>query len=271
MSPVTAPWPVDGHVHFHDLDRVGPSLAAAARNFHAACGRRRGLLGALLLAQSAREQVFESLRGRPSAGGWAISAVATEPQSLIARQGDVSIAIVCGRQVRAADGLEVLAIGTCDQFADGRPFPATLESVITSGALAVVPWGFGKWAGDRGRRVADGFRSAAAKGVFVGDNGSRLGLLGVPSLIRSLEQSGARVLPGTDPFPIAADYERVGRFGFLAEVEPVESSPWQRLRDWLVAQPRSPQLYGEACGPARFLRIQGGIQIHNRLLRGRAA
>jgi hypothetical protein len=230
-----------------------------------------GRVGALLLAQSARERVFEALRESPSIGGWDIAEVAGEPETLVGRRDGVSVAIVCGRQVRAADGLEVLALGTCSSFQDGRAFRATLDDVVSSGAVAVVPWGLGTWVGQRGVQVTEGLRDSKPGVVFVGDNGSRLDLLGMPALVRRLEQDGLRVLPGTDPFPIAADHCRVGRFGFLADIAPDEAAPWRSLRAWLRALTASPRGYGAACDPVRFLRIQGGIQVHNRLLRGRAA
>jgi len=264
-------WPVDCHVHFHDLVRVGPSLDAAASNFRLACGRSSGLLGFLLLAQGARERVFEAMTGRTNVGNWAISPVPAEPETLVARKGPCAVVIVCGRQVRAADGLEVLAIGTRAAFDDGQPFRATLDSVVSSGAVAVVPWGFGKWVGRRGRRVAETLRGAVARGVFVGDNGSRLATLGMPAPIKALEQRGARILPGTDPFPIAVDHRRIGGFGLLADVEPDAASPWGSLRSWIMAQSRSPPAYGRASGLARFARLQVGIQLYNRLSNSRSA
>jgi len=138
-----------------------------------------------------------------------------------------------------------------------------------SGALTVVPWGFGKWLGGRGRRMEAVLDSIGSKALFVGDNGSRLEWQGVPARVRACEQRGFRVLPGTDPFPFAGDYRRVGRFGFLAQAQFDEAAPWRALRAWLVEQPVSPQPYGRACGPVRFAVNQAGIQIYNRFLRGR--
>jgi hypothetical protein len=248
---------VDCHVHLHSLERVEQALDASALNLGLACGRSRGLLGYLLLAQGGDERVFEALADRSSAGGWRFASVPAEPETLIASSGRRSVAVVCGRQVRAVDGLEVLAIGTCASFHDGQPFTATLDSVRSSGALAVIPWGFGKWFGKRGRRVRKVLQAAVGHGVFVGDNGGRLAMLGMPRIIRNIERQGGRVLPGTDPFPIAMDHLRIGAFGFL--------------RSWIESQSRSPPAYGRASGLARFTRLQIGIQLHNRLSNPRPA
>jgi hypothetical protein len=262
---------VDCHVHFHSLDRVERALDAAALNLGLACGRSGGLLGYLLLAQGGEERVFEALAAQSSAGAWELSVVPAEPETLIARCGRQSVAIVCGRQVRAIDGLEVLAIGTCATFDDGQSFPATLDSVLSSDALAVIPWGFGKWLGQRGRRVTEALRGTVTRGVFIGDNGGRLAMLGVPGIIKAMEHLGGRVLPGTDPFPIGMDHRRIGGFGLLAYFEPDALSPWRSLKSWIEAQVRSPPAYGRASSLARFARLQVGIQLYNRLSSSRPA
>jgi hypothetical protein len=259
-------WPVDGHVHLHHRDLAGATLDAAAQNYASRYPRSRGLLGALLLAQSSRERVFEQLEREKSVGEWTL-ARADELESLIARRGALALAIVCGRQVRAQGGLEILALGTRREFADGRSLAETVADVRRSGALAVVPWGFGKWLGRRKQIVEAELGAAEPDALFLGDNGSRL-TGRPPELIRRCEQRGFRVLPGTDPFPFGGDYQRVGSFGFLAEQTPREATPWQDLRSWLLARGASPTPFGRACGPLRFAVNQVGIQIHQRWLRG---
>lgn len=248
---------------------VGPTLDAAARNFSRAGGRSQGLLGAVLLTQAAHERVFETLAAVRSVDGWAFASVPEEPETLIAHRDASAVAIVCGRQVRAADGLEVLALGTLDTFPEGMPLLDAMAAVRASGALTVMPWGFGKWLGERGRRVEAALQSLGPEVVFVGDNGSRLAWLGVPSLVRESAQRGFRVLPGTDPFPLAGGHRQVGGFGFLAELEPRESAPWRGLRAWLLARKVSPPAYGSATGPIRFVFNQVGIQFYNRAMKGR--
>jgi hypothetical protein len=271
MTPEPPVWPVDGHVHFHSLDAVEPTLDAAARNFRSAVDRSRRLLGVLLLTQTSTERIFEALDATGSRGAWHFSAVRGEPETLLARRGTDVITIVCGRQVRAADGLEVLALGTLREFPDGLPFQEALDAVRASGAITVIPWGFGKWLGERGRRVEQAFGRVGKEAVFVGDNGSRLSLVGQPVLVRSAQRRGFRVLPGTDPFPFAGGYRRVGRFGFLTTAGLAGEAPWQALRDWLTSQAGSPAPYGHATGPAAFVFNQVGIQVYNRLRRSVSA
>ena len=262
-------WPVDGHVHFHARAAVGPTLDAAAANFRAAGARVDGWLGGVLLTQAYRERVFEELQKFTTIAGWTLIPAQDEPETLIARQGASSLAVICGRQVRSAEGLEVLALGTRKVFPDGLPFGEAVEAVHRSGALAVIPWGFGKWLGERRKRVEKTLESLGTEVLFVGDNGGRLALLGQPALVRESERRGFRVLPGSDPFPFAGGHRRVGQFGFMADIEPSESAPWRGLRRWLLERKESPRPYGNATGLLNFAFNQVGIQVYNRMLRSR--
>lgn len=258
--------PVDGHVHFHSLERVAPTLDAAAANFRTFGGRETGCVGVLLLTQAQGEKVFEALHERADCGNWRIRPNAEEQESLLAERGDLSVVVVCGRQVRCEAGLEVAALGTTREFPDGLALADTVRDVQASGALACLPWGFGKWLGARGEVVRRALADNRPAALAVCDNGSRLHLLGRPGLIREAGRRGHLVLPGTDPFPFSDDHRRVGSFGFLA-AELRTGAPWRELQAWLRAREHSPPAYGNALGPVRFLVNNVGIQVRNRLRR----
>ena len=174
------------------------------------------------------------------------------------------MAVICGRQVRANDGLEVAALGTRQSFADGQSFAESLAAVVGSGAIAAIPWGFGKWTGRRGKLVETMMTAAHGRCVFLGDSRSRTQLFGEPLLIRRGRSRGLRVLAGTDPFPFAADHRRVGSFGFLANIDPDPDGPWRALRSWLENSQNLPGVYGRPSGLGRFLVNQLGMQITHR-------
>jgi hypothetical protein len=167
--------PVDAHVHFHTRARVGGTLNAAISNFatlhHA--GTCNGP-GVLLLAQNAGERVFEWLREQAQVGDWSVFPAECESQSLWLRSGRGQLAVVCGRQVIAEQGLEVLALGTVGLIEDGLGLERTLAAVHACGALAVLPWGFGKWRGERAQRIRAQLQSPPIADLWAGDNGGRL-------------------------------------------------------------------------------------------------
>lgn len=260
--------PVDAHVHFHAREHVAGTLDAAISNFGNvdAAGKREGS-GVLLLAQSAGERVFEWLREQAQVGAWSVSPVECERESLWLRGPRGGLAVVCGRQVIAENGLEVLALGTIDLIEDGLGLQRTLAAVQASGALAVLPWGFGKWTGLRARRIREQLQSPAVAGLWVGDNGGRLQSLPRPRLFAEAEAQGIGVLPGTDPFPFGKDYRRVGSFGFVVEVALDPARPWQSIHAALAGRRRSPPAYGRGEGWLGFLFKQTWIQIDKRLRR----
>lgn len=266
FPPTVRRIPVDGHVHFHHRELVAVTLDAALANFRAlgAAGITRDC-GVLLLAQAARESVFEWLRARPVVGAWSVTSVPGESQSLWLRREQGTLLVVCGRQVIAEPGLEVIALGTDQRIEDGLGLEPTLALARSAAALAVLPWGFGKWTGRRKLRIRKQLAVADVSSLWVGDNGGRLRNLGRPRLLDEAEARGIGVLPGTDPFPFGRDYRRVGSFGFLLDLPLVASRPWQSVRAALVGLKRSPEAYGRSSGSLGFGFRQAWMQVHKRL------
>jgi hypothetical protein len=261
---------VDAHVHFHQQRLVAATLDAAVENFSRAGLSAARFAGALLLAQSSSEHVFEELAGGTSCGRWQLHAAASESQTMLASNGERQIAIICGRQVRCAHRLEALALGTTASYPDGCDLSEILDRIRSDGALAVVPWGFGKWTGRAARVIRELFNTASPESLFAGDNGGRMQAWGMPKLLQVASRVGIRVLPGTDPFPFGADYRRVGAFGFVAAIAPDPSEPWRSLKRWLEDAGGVPEPYGRALNPLHFAVNQGWIQVHNRVMPGAA-
>ena len=260
---------VDAHVHFHRPGLVALTLRAALDNFTIVTGRAQGCAGALLLAQARHERVFEWLCAHPRADEWTFELSADEPQTIIATGLDGrSLAIINGRQVRADCGLEVLAIGTCESFDDCGSFDDVLTRVGRSDALPVIPWGFGKWSGRRGRLVQTALARSDRRRLCFGDNGGRPQAWREPRILTQARAAGFRVLPGSDPFPFGRDYRRVGRYGLRLGIEPPGAGLWRAIRTRLTGDSPMPESYGTRLDPARFAFNNLGIQLTRRLSRG---
>lgn len=253
---------VDGHVHLHDIFPVDRFLDAAATNF----AREAGRLGSdasssvLLLAESHGVRGFERIAGHRSAP-FRVEAT-QEPHSVrIVREAEPPLIVVSGRQVVTAERLEVLALGTREVLPDGEDVATTLARVVESGALAVLPWGFGKWAGARGRRVRELVEDVPRfPHLFLGDNGGRPSRLPRPALLADGERLGRLVLPGTDPLPLAAEAGKAGRFGFVVDGALAAEHPFRSLRDFLMAQRTSPPAYGALERVGVFVRRQVALR-----------
>ena len=253
-----ARYPVDAHVHLHPHFDVAGVLTAAARNM-AAVAQGPAML---MLTESAGVDAFAALP--EAAGPWQITAT-EEPVSRLARSADgFELAIVGGRQIVTAEGLEVHALGTRRTFDDGQPIHDVLADVPHDGALAVLPWGFGKWSGARGALVAD-LIDAPPAGLMLADSGVRPGLIARPDLLVRAEAAGFKTIAGTDPLPLTREQGKAGRFGFIAEHAFDAARPFAALADWLAGQSTSPRTFGHLESPLGFLYAQAAMQIRKRL------
>lgn len=287
-SPITL---VDAHVHFHGCFDLDSFLDAAARNFQGAAaelGLPAATPGCLLLAEMQGEQAFQRFRGEVGlerSGPWRFAAT-DEECSLVASRPDLPrseapppLVLVAGRQIRTREGLEVLALATLENFSDGLPFAGTLERVHWSGALPVVPWGFGKWWFERGGLVESLLQGREREAVFLGDNAGRPGLAPRPPLFRLAESHGVPVLPGSDPLPLAEHAGRAGSYGFLWDAgldggdgghATAPARPAAALVQALRQRRRTgwqPRVFGRCSGLLDFCRDQSALRLRGRLAR----
>jgi hypothetical protein len=263
---------VDGHVHLYDLhdrevffDSALGNLRTAARQL----GAEGDWCGCLLLSETSRDHAFDDLlakAGRPAGGTWSFARTDEDGALVASRTGDDGeLLVVAGGQAQTAEGLEVLGLCCRARSPDGRTLRATLASLRELDAIAVLPWGFGKWWSRRGDLVRDLLLSDDRGDVHIGDNGGRPGLFGPPALFILAGERGMKVLPGSDPLPIAAEAKSVGRCGFVLEGTIDLARPASGLKALLRAQTGQPQRFGRPESVARFCRNQALLRLPRRL------
>ena len=261
---------VDGHVHYHPCFGVEPFLEAARSNFAAArsrLGLTEAALGCLLFSESAWHGYFhafvEGLIDRSTAR-WTVE-LTDEPCSIIAcRDHQPIMILIAGRQIVTAERLEVLALASSWSVPDGRPIDAVVEGAVTSGAIAVLPWGFGKWLGKRGRVVARILDSPWAGQICLGDNSGRPAFAPRPRLFELARSRGVPVLPGSDPLPFASQARKPGRYGFVLEAPVDMGSPALMIRKQLLHR-LQPRWYGRLESLPNFIRNQVAMQVRGRM------
>jgi hypothetical protein len=218
----------------------------------------------LLLAESRGDDAFASMREScpDSAAGWSFHATA-EPTAVVASRADrtASLLLVAGRQIATRERLEVLALGTTGDYPDGRGLHETIEAVLAGGALAVMPWGFGKWWLGRGRLVADCVRRYRGRGFWLGDNGGRPRGPRRPRLLDEAAKAGVWTLPGSDPLPFPSQAARVGRYGLLLPGALGGATPARDVVTRLAAATAQPPIYGPLASPLAFVRWQLGLRL----------
>ena len=267
---------VDAHVHIYDCFNLEAFLDSALKNFQASA-RQRGdvnhFQSTLLLTETQSDHYFRQLaqlahQGNSSEqqkiGQWSIHATQEDCSLYLENSDGQGIYLIAGRQVVTAENLEVLALLTAQEFKDGSALEDTIDAVISSGGIPVIPWGFGKWIGHRGTILTRLLDNNPFSALFLGDNGGRPVFWPMPPLFQQATQKGLQILPGTDPLPFADESRRPGSFGFAVEGQLNRERPAESLKQMFLESTTSIQSYGTREQPLRFLRNQVSMQIVKR-------
>lgn len=266
----------DAHVHIHECFNPLLLIDAAVENFsrvtHYYYGDRP-FVGVLLLTEGEREHGFErflELRnaGRQPEGAqhddWSIESTEEDASLILKEPRNQRIILISGRQVLTRENMEVLAIGTRQTFEQSKSIDDLIARVHDAGALPVIPWGFGKWMGKRGKHVQRLIEQPNRPFFFLGDNANRPALWPYPALFNMAIQEGIRNLPGSDPLPFHSENKRAGCFGFMLQSSLDESTPFQSLKTKLTDPRTVIEPFGRGESPYRFIRNQVAMQYVKR-------
>ena len=267
---------VDAHVHIYDCFHLPIFFESAFANFQseeARMGQGDDFTAALLLTESLKNNWFERLASYASnkttaeaktISGWTFHRT-DEDCSLCARGSkNQSLFLIAGRQIVTAEKLEVLALATDKKFKDGAPMEQVIQSIRDMGAIPVIPYGFGKWIGRRGKILRDLLKKTESTKLFLGDNGGRPKFLPRSSHFKQAGKKGIRVLPGSDPLPFPSQCIRPGSFGFSAEGAVSTTHPARDIIRILLDPTNTFQSYGQPEPFLRFFRNQLLMQIIKR-------
>lgn len=262
---------VDAHVHIHPCFDLDSFLNAAAANFRRAAADicpEQPYRAVLCLTEGAGARAFDRLwqiADRHSGmDGWSIERTHERYSLIASHQKPDSLIVVAGRQIRCKEGLEVLALGTHRLFDDGVALDAAIEQVHAESAVAVLPWGFGKWTGRRGRVVRQLMERRTPEEIFLGDNSGRPAFWREPAEFNLARQRGFRILPGTDPLPFASEVSRPGSYGFAIAGQLSDACPARDMMDIFADPSVRIRPFGRLEGPLRFLRNQLAMQLVKR-------
>lgn len=262
---------LDAHVHLHHCFDVEQVLSKALENFSeraAQLGHTNAFSSFLCLTEMSGENWFlqqrdalrNSSEGLPIGKNWSLK-LTDESISLVAtHMTGAKLCLFAGRQIVTHERLEVLALLTDQLFEDGQPLAETIDKITDAHGLPVLPWGFGKWIGRRGKRVADFLQMNDVPKVFLGDNSGRpLGWRRPPYFLMA-ENKGAAILPGTDPLPMPGEERRVGSFGLQLLGGVNWETPGVSILEKLQGSHVSAIAYGQLENPWCFLKNQVALR-----------
>ncbi|NNE36091.1 MAG: hypothetical protein HKN13_12690, partial [Rhodothermales bacterium] len=190
---------------------------------------------------------------------WSVETTEEAISRRIETDGATVVAIQ-GRQIRTRERLEVLAIGTESPIDDDLAIESTIRAVNDSGAIAVIPWGFGKWFGARAHVMDYLLDNVGCDAFFLGDNANRPAFAPRPRVFSTAERRGFRILPGSDPLPFAGECDRAGRAGVKLSVSLDLTRPAQDLKRVLTDRNNVLEPFISLESTARFLRNQFSMQ-----------
>lgn len=259
----------DSHVHIHPC--FDPALCLDAALAHFLSVNPQGYF-LLLLTESYSERYFEAFyqatyrnhQANFSLGDWTIQRT-QENYSLSAvhRSSHYRLFIISGKQISTLEQLEVLALMITDNVAEGQPLATVVKSISSKGGIPVIPWGFGKWMGPRGRILSQFLAQTDLPTLFLGDNSGRPRFWLEPPLFKTAKARGLKILPGTDPLPFPSEGQRPGCFGFSLEgfgkFNP--QTPGFSFKQALLNPCVQPMAYGSLEQPYRFIRNQLMMQL----------
>lgn len=273
---LTQPIWADAHVHIYDCYDLEKFLNAALKNFNTTAqnsGYSQAETALLFLTETSKDHYFQKLIQSIQSDG--NSNLMLKDWSLLGTQENCSvyakhstgqgIFIFAGRQVVTVEDLEVLALLTAEEFSDRLPIETTIQQVVSNGSIPVIPWGFGKWMGERGTIISRLLEQKESFPLFLGDNGGRPTFWSQPVYFKQAKERGLKILPGTDPLPFASESWRPGSFGFAIQGSLDFNKPAQSIKEILLDPNTQLQCYGTQETPLRFIRNQIAMQLVKRM------
>lgn len=264
---------IDAHVHFHECFDLSIFLQSAYDNCNvqATKDQHQGpFVGVLLLTESSWDHWFQQLASyadmnqtvpHHSHGYWNFHHTAEDFTLFSQSTQGATILIVAGRQIVTKEKLEVLALLTSRSFQDGIDIEEAIKQVKQSGGIPVIPWGFGKWWGTRGKLLSKLMQSSVMKDVFLGDNSGRPSFLPYPSQFTLANEQDIRIFPGSDPLPFASENCRPCSVGFSIHSELDENYPGRDLKHLMQDTSTSITPYFRHERMYRFIRNQVAMQM----------
>ncbi len=266
----------DAHVHIQTIFSLDDFFFSARENFSNQLSAFDSSLPTaffLLLAEAKGCSCFIDLKHQAtskkktfSQKGWRILATEEEESLLVVHDNwpNDRLFLVAGRQIVTAERLEVLALATTMELADGASLRATVDAIRQQKGLAVLPWGVGKWLGQRGKILGSFLKDASPDRLFVGDNGGRPKFWPTPSQFVTAAARGIRLLPGSDPLPLCGEELRVGSYGAMLEEECSSDHPVADLKALLTGSTARSTTYGKQSGTLPFLQNQIALRLKKR-------
>ncbi|MCC5843625.1 MAG: hypothetical protein JJU05_05175 [Verrucomicrobia bacterium] len=216
----------DTHIHLYPQHDIATLIDGAVNRLRAAAGEPAASC-ALFLTEGKGFQVFQNLK----TGAIRLPETHTvdpspESGALYIHHGGNRTLLVAGRQIVAAERVEILALALETEPEDGQRAADIIAAVDAAGAVPVLAWSPGKWMFSRAE-VVDRLTRHAGDVLHLGD--SSLRCTGWP-LPKPMANARLPVLAGSDPLPFSGDESTAGSYGVRITLQFDEKTPVTSIR-----------------------------------------
>ena len=258
---------IDTHVHFHRCYSEVAFIDGACANFRVGAGElglASEFIGCMFLTECNGDYYFRKLQrhiGERIGEEWLVQSTFENNSLVLEKDGVTRLILVAGRQIVTKENLEVLALGTATDFDNGSSLEETVSAVRSREALPVLPWGFGKWYGKRGKIVSDYLKTIEEPDLFLGDSSCRLRYWKKPSHFKIAAARGIRIIPGSDTLPLKSCNRSAGRYGVMLSGPLDEKEPTNALKRLLCDRTTAHREFGRCSGVFVFVYHQVIMQL----------
>lgn len=265
---------VDSHCHLHNISEISTVLDHAALQFKKAADQNSVTdewYGVLVFTDGAKSVSFSHLKYMIGSRAdktlkiddWKLL-LTKENASLTAVNSEEKTIFICaGQQIVTRENLELLSILAPTRIADGTPLDNGIEQVIQQGGLPVLPWGVGKWLGQRGKIITRTITQNPTRPLFLGDISARPKGWNRVSQFSLATKYNLPILRGTDPLAVKKQQKWGGDYGFMVQGIVDQEKPAASLKSILTSNDPSIKNYGELNSPVRFIADQLAIRFRS--------
>lgn len=262
---------VDSHVHIHDCFSLSEVLDSALKNFQITAQKADIIpsqyLGVLILTEIGKNTCFQEIledfntSHNLSENNWTFQKTHESASIYAHHKSGNKVLLLAGHQVVTKENIEVLSIISDHFINDGMTILDTIRAIQAAKGIPVLPWGFGKWFGSRGKIIHQLIQSPDLNPLLLGDNSNRPNFWINPTYLKLAQKQSIKILPGTDPLPLEKEASRPGSFGFQIQGTLHLDTPGSSLKGMLLDSSIPIQPYGTLESPFIFLQNQLKIRL----------
>lgn len=271
MNQLIAPkfFLIDAHIHIHGSFDLVTFFNSAKSNFLSQ-SQKLGVNSSqsvLCLTESHKVDFFKKLKQKcqkkEKIGSWEISLTLNKNTLCLTDENNYQLFLIAGRQIVTKEKLEVLGLGLIEDQEDGKPIDEAIQFVIDKNSIPVIPWGVGKWFGNR-KKIVENLVQNNKFPIYLGDNGNRPFFWNKPKIFKSASKKEILNIPGSDPLPFDNGVNKPGSFGFILEGILDIEKPFDSLYEKISSTKEQFATYGRLESLFNFLRNQASMQIVKR-------